>query len=152
MSHPTPANGAARPHEPPAAAGATDLAQDLLALALALARRPDDVRLVLELAGRRVEVRVGPVAAPLLGEGIAALTGGLSQMEADILEALGAGTLTGQQIAARAGYPYEASLRACLAALRRRGLLGGPPGSPGYAATAEGLALLARHPEAAGDA
>ena len=56
----------------------------------------------------------------------------LSEMESTILEALGADTLTGQQIADRAGYPYEAGLRAALAGLRRRGILGGATGSPGY--------------------
>jgi hypothetical protein len=106
---------------------ATDPLQDLLAAAAALARRKEDVRLVLEVAGRRVEVRVGPAAPGVAGP--------LSEMEACVLEALGNRTMTGQQIADGAGYPYEATLRACLASLRRRGVLGGSPGAPGYFVT-----------------
>jgi hypothetical protein len=70
---------------------ATDPLQDLLAAAAALARRKKDVRLVLEVEGRRVEVRVGPAAPGVAGP--------LSEMEACILEALGNRTMTGQQIA-----------------------------------------------------
>jgi len=56
----------------------------------------------------------------------------LNEMEENILEAIGDETLTGQQIAERAGYPFDGDLRVCLAAMRRRGLLAGKKGQPGY--------------------
>jgi hypothetical protein len=40
------------------------------------------------------------------------------------------GVLTGPQLAALAGYPYDGYLRSTLASLRRRGVLGNK--SPGY--------------------
>jgi hypothetical protein len=55
----------------------------------------------------------------------------LSEIEAAVLEALQAGdVLTGPAIAEASGYPYEATLRAALAAMRRRGLIENC--SPGY--------------------
>jgi hypothetical protein len=53
-------------------------------------------------------------------------------MERCVVEALGGETLAGQQIADRAGYPFDSGLRACLASLRRRGVLGGEAGASGY--------------------
>jgi biotin operon repressor len=41
------------------------------------------------------------------------------------------GVLTGPQIAELTGYPYQATLKACLAALRRRGIIVNR--APGYA-------------------
>ena len=58
-----------------------------------------------------------------------------SEMESAVIEALGADTMTGQEIADRAGYPYDGSLRQCLAAMRRSGVLGGDPRSAGYFVT-----------------
>lgn len=59
----------------------------------------------------------------------------LSEMERIILEALKDQTLTAQQIAERSGYPYDSHLKTMLAAMRRRGLLSGEPGAPGYRST-----------------
>jgi hypothetical protein len=72
----------------------------------------------------------------------------LSEMESDILQALGDDTLTGEQIAARTVYPFESNFRACLAALRRRGILGGEKGQPGYFVTALGQPLVDGGPAA----
>jgi hypothetical protein len=58
----------------------------------------------------------------------------LNEMEQDILAALGAETLTGQEVADRAGYPYESNFRLTLASMRRRGLLAGNAGDRGYCA------------------
>jgi Fe2+ or Zn2+ uptake regulation protein len=74
----------------------------------------------------------------------------LSAMEADVLEAAAEVPLTGQQLGERSGYPWDGSLRACLAALRRRRLLGGRAGDAGYQTTAEGMAALAEHKGQAG--
>jgi hypothetical protein len=104
-----------------------DPLQDLLAAASALARRREDVRLVLEVAGRRVEVNIGKAQTVPAGP--------FSEMEECILEALGAETMTGQEIADKAGYPYGAGMRTALASLRRRGILGGAPGNRGYFVT-----------------
>jgi hypothetical protein len=67
-----------------------------------------------------------------------------SEMEECVFKALESDTLTGQQIADRAGYPFDSALRACLAALRRRGILGGRPGDVGYCLTEEGRRLVSR--------
>jgi hypothetical protein len=81
-------------------------------------------------------------AAQAVPEGRASL----SEMESDILHALGDETLTGEQIAERTIYPFESNFRACLAAMRRRGILGGEKGKPGYYVTAAGHPLLDGRP------
>jgi hypothetical protein len=53
-----------------------------------------------------------------------------SEMEKTIIEAINSDTLTGEQVAAKSGYPYDGSLKAALASLRRRGVLGNA--HPGY--------------------
>lgn len=57
-----------------------------------------------------------------------------AEMEENVIEALGTKTLTGQQIAREAGYPFDRPLRLCLASMRARGLLTGAKGDVGYAA------------------
>ena len=66
-----------------------------------------------------------------------------SDMERCALEAVAAlgGRVSGQQIADKAGYPFDSAIRTCLAALRRRGILGGRPGE-GYTMTDAAAALL----------
>lgn len=49
--------------------------------------------------------------------------GTLNEMERCIIEALGAETLTGEQLAQRSGYPHDSRFRHVLASLRRRGVL-----------------------------
>jgi hypothetical protein len=109
--------------------------EDLAGLVRALAdlmARADSLELVLVVGGKRVRLSVSEAGAAE-GEGEeAADAGPLSHMEECVIEALGGDTLTGQQIALKAGYPYDASLRQCLAAMRRRGILGGRQGVPGY--------------------
>ncbi len=56
----------------------------------------------------------------------------LNEMEQDILGALGIETMNGQELADKAGYPFESTFRLTLAAMRRRGLLGGKVGDRGY--------------------
>ena len=58
----------------------------------------------------------------------------LSDMERDVLQAVreAGRELTGEEIAERAGYPWESDLRSTLAAMRRHGLLSGRPGERGY--------------------
>jgi hypothetical protein len=61
----------------------------------------------------------------------------LTAMEENVLDALAGGlTLTGQQIADATGYSLDKDLKACLAAMRRRGVLTGARGDVGYAAAA----------------
>lgn len=59
----------------------------------------------------------------------------LTEMESAVLTVLGHlgpdQVLTGSEIATKAGYPYHAGLKACLATLRRRGLVENR--APGYA-------------------
>lgn len=54
----------------------------------------------------------------------------LSQIERDIVQALSAGPMGGKQLAARAGYPYNSTLRIILANLVDRGILA--TGDQGY--------------------
>ena len=63
----------------------------------------------------------------------------LNDVERDILEALDGKTMTADEISKAAGYPNDRGLRACLASLRRRGLLTGQPGETGYADAREPL-------------
>ena len=49
---------------------------------------------------------------------------------------------TGQEIADAAGFPYEPELRKTLAALRKKGLLGGQARDQGYPITPLGLEAL----------
>jgi len=56
----------------------------------------------------------------------------LNDRERDVLEALGDATLTGQELATRAGYEYDKEFRELLATMRRHGLLGGEAGARGY--------------------
>lgn len=69
----------------------------------------------------------------------------LNTMESCILQALyeAGQVLGGQEIADRAGYPYDAGIRHALADLRRRGLLSGAPGVAGYGLTSAGRDLAA---------
>lgn len=50
--------------------------------------------------------------------------------EQNILQALGSDTLTGSELAKRAGYPLNSNFKATLSSLRKRGVLGNA--SPGY--------------------
>lgn len=54
----------------------------------------------------------------------------LSEIESNILDALGGETLTGEQISRKAGYPFNSTFKAVLASLRRRNILENL--SPGY--------------------
>jgi hypothetical protein len=54
----------------------------------------------------------------------------LTDTERNILEALGADRLTGEQLAKRAGYPFNSNFKGTLSSLRKRGVLGNA--APGY--------------------
>jgi hypothetical protein len=67
---------------------------------------------------------------PLIGEPRQAVPVKLNDLERDIVEALGKDTLTGETIAERINRDYDSNLKAALASMRRRGILGNR--SPGY--------------------
>lgn len=48
----------------------------------------------------------------------------LNQRESDMVEALGSGTMTGEELAARAGYEYDGHFKGVLASMRKRGIIG----------------------------
>lgn len=54
----------------------------------------------------------------------------LTATEINILEALGRNTLIGEELAKKAGYPYNSNFKGTLSSLRKRGILGNK--SPGY--------------------
>jgi len=54
----------------------------------------------------------------------------LTDTEQNIIEALGTKTLIGEELAKKAGYPYNSNFRSTLSSLRKRGILGNK--SPGY--------------------
>jgi hypothetical protein len=54
----------------------------------------------------------------------------LSETEKNIIEALNTDTLTGEKLAAKAGYPPNSNFKSTLAGLRKRGILGNR--APGY--------------------
>jgi len=60
----------------------------------------------------------------------ARLTSSLKDAERNILEALGRGTMTGEKLAERAGYPFNSNFKSTLSSLRKREILGNA--SPGY--------------------
>jgi hypothetical protein len=93
------------------------------------ASRCDRFHAVLDVGGVRVELRVGPLAPEAKTDRPAET---YSEMEQELLAAIGDDTLTGQEIADKAQLPFDGSLRRCLAALRRCNVLGGKPGEPGY--------------------
>jgi len=55
---------------------------------------------------------------------------GLNELEQAIIEALGDETLTGEELAKKAGRPYNFKFRSSLSGLRKRGILGNK--KPGY--------------------
>lgn len=59
----------------------------------------------------------------------------LNEAEQNIIEALNTSTLTGGELAKKAGYPYNSNFKSTLAGLRKRGILGNK--SPGYFLEAE---------------
>jgi alkylated DNA nucleotide flippase Atl1 len=94
------------------------------AIRMVLRRGQVRLRLIIETCDR-------PKRSPPTGGGQAPAESVLSDIEAAVLEVLAGGkVLTGPQIAALAGYPYDTHLRSSLAALRRRGLIGNK--APGY--------------------
>jgi len=68
------------------------------------------------------------------------LTLSLNDTERNILEALGQGTMTGEKLAKRAGYPFNSNLKSTLSSLRKRGILGNA--SPGYFITGKFQGVL----------
>jgi hypothetical protein len=71
------------------------------------------------------------IGLPSAGRSDARLDARLNEAEGAIVEVLKRhGILTGPQLAALAGYPYDGYLRSILASLRRRGVIGNK--SPGY--------------------
>jgi hypothetical protein len=56
----------------------------------------------------------------------------LNDAERYIVQAIGNGTMTAEQLARKAGYPNNSSLRATLAAMKRRGILKAAPHKRGY--------------------
>ena len=56
----------------------------------------------------------------------------LSEIEADVVEAIGREVMTADEVAEASGYPNDAGLRATLARLRRAGILSGGKGESGY--------------------
>ena len=95
-----------------------------------------------------VAVNTGPGGAAVVSGdyGVAVSTGGggvrehgqqrqmavpkLSDTEANVIEALGQDTMTGEVLAEKAGYPFNSNFKSTLSSLRKRGILGNA--SPGY--------------------
>jgi biotin operon repressor len=110
---------------------------EILRQVVGLVAEGHSVTLVLEIDGRRISVSAGQTDEPAQATPPAAARTRQEprpprEMERNILEALGDQTMSGQEIARAAGYAYESHLKACLADMRRRGLLAGASGARGY--------------------
>jgi hypothetical protein len=58
---------------------------------------------------------------PLFPVGLGGLP--MSQREIDIVEALGADAITGEELAVRAGYEYDGHFKGILSSMRKRGII-----------------------------
>ncbi|MHC4664461.1 MAG: hypothetical protein ACYS9T_00715 [Planctomycetota bacterium] len=76
--------------------------------------------------------KTGPSAKPKAGGKIELVQDRteLTDSESNIMEALSTNVLTGEQLATRAGYPYNSNFKNTLSSLRKRGILGNK--APGY--------------------
>lgn len=68
---------------------------------------------------REILARLAAIEAQLAADGDARLT----DREQDIIDALGDGRLTGEEVAVAAGYEYDGHLKGTLASLVKRGVL-----------------------------
>jgi hypothetical protein len=93
-----------------------------------LAEAGEELDVTIKIRGVLATLKVGPAAG---GKRELAADGKrLSEIEENILEALGSETLTGEHIAERAGYPSNSNFRTALSGMVRRGILGNA--NPGY--------------------
>ncbi len=118
------------PHQPPAM---TERARLVGALVALLDATPGELHVVVKGNGLDLSMRLpaGVPAAPSLDPRERQPLR-LSEMEANAIEAIGTATMSGQEVAEAAGYPFDSRLKACLESLRRRGILGGGIGERGY--------------------
>jgi hypothetical protein len=88
--------------------------------------------------------KTGPAAKPKAGgkvESVQEATG-LTDTESNIIEALSTNVMTGEELAVRAGYPYNSNFKSTLSSLRKRGILGNK--APGYFVEPEYHFLLSK--------
>ena len=133
------------PQQPMATPAANAPASAVLPFLAALAAEGRPLEASYRCGGWRVVLLVEPAEdATALFTVAGPPTPALSEMESEVLQAVAelGGRPVGERIAEAAGSPDDSGLRACLASLRSRGLLGGSKGEPGYSLTAEGREML----------
>jgi hypothetical protein len=146
--HSTSANGAGRPAAPPDVQpvlpdDAPPALADIVRQVAGLIRAGQPLRFLLMVGGLRVSLKGGPAALPAHRPAAKEdWREQLTSMERRIIDTLGAERLTGEEIAGRLGLGYTPSLRSLLASMRKREILSGQKGEPGYRVTDAGRAAV----------